>query len=156
MGPLLTELKAGAALYAELGALLDAEREPLARHELAAVEDANARRKDLLERIADWESAALERLAPTPDGHGPETLGAAVRALPAAERPKVEAALADLKAAAEAARHAAAVNHILVERNLDTVSRTLDILTGRPSRLTYGPGGGVNPASGGGLVARKG
>lgn len=158
MLPLIHHLKAGAALYRELGELLAAERGALVRHDLAAVERANAGRTDLLERIADWESAALERLAPVPGEagwDGPATLGAAVRALPAAERPEGLAALERLKAAAEAAQEAAAVNHILVERNLDTVTRTLDLITGRPSRITYGPRGGVRSGSGG-LVARTG
>jgi len=154
MQPLATHLKEGADLYGELGRLLVAERGALARHELPDVKAANARRQVLLEAIAEWESATVEWLAEAPPAGSP-TLGTAVGALPAGPRKEAEAALAALKGTAEAARHEAAVNHILVERNLDTVERTLDILTGRRSRLTYSRQGGVPRGGAGDLVARK-
>jgi hypothetical protein len=151
--PLVNHLKTGAELYGELGALLVSERGALARHELDAVARANARRQALLEAITEWESATVEWLASAPAGTA--TLGQAVRALPAPGRADAEAALSALKDTALAARHEAAVNHILVDRNLDTVERTLDILTGRRARLTYGRQGGMPRGGAGDLVARK-
>jgi len=161
MQPLERTLKDGAALHRELEALLVDERGALARHEVAGGEAANARRGALVQAIADWEREAAGRLDSKPSGphppgaEGPATLRAAVAALPEPERPAAEAALKALAASAVAARHAAAVNHIVLERNLDIVTRTLDLLTGRPSGTTYGPQGGVSRAPGGGLVGRK-
>jgi hypothetical protein len=154
--PLIAALADGRALFGELGALLVAERACLVHHDLAAVEAANARRQALVDAIAAWERSAAGLLAagPAPTDAAP-TLRGAVESLPPARRAAAQAALKDLRGAAEAARREAAVNHILVERNLETVAHTLAIVTGRRPGITYGPKGGISRTAAGGLVARK-
>lgn len=157
MQPLLECIRDGVALYGRLGELLLAEREALTRHDLAGVRSANAEREVLLDHIAAWERQVADLLGgrPSPEGAA-STLGHAVSDLPAPYRSGGEVALAALREAAETAHHRAAVNHILLERNRDTVERTLDILTGQRSGVTYGPGGDKARGASRGLVERKG
>jgi hypothetical protein len=143
--------EAGAALYRDLAALLGAERTVLAGPDAAAIAGANERRGALLTDIAAWEEEA-GALATGAAG----SLSAVVAALPEAERTGAEDALKRLADAARAARHQAAVSHILVERSLEAVGRTIDVLTGTPSDTTYGPGGGMAKGARRGLVERAG
>jgi hypothetical protein len=142
----------GAALYRGLEALLAAERSVLSGPDAAGIAAANERRAALLAEIAAWEEEAR---ALAVDGGAP-SLSAVVAALPKADRPGADAALKQLAAAAHSARHQAAVSHIVVERSLEAVGRTIDVLTGTPSGTTYGPGGGVARGPRRGLVERAG
>jgi len=142
----------GAVLYRGLEALLVAERSVLSGPDAAGIAGANERRAALLSEIAAWEEEAR---ALATDANAP-SLSAVVAALPAAERTETGAALKQLAAAAHAARHQAAVSHIVVERSLDAVGRTIDVLTGSPSNPTYGPQGGVARGPRRGLVERAG
>jgi len=139
----------GAALYRDLEALLGAERAVLAGRDAAAIDGANERRRTLLADIAAWEEEAGALAAAG-------SLSAAVAGLPDAERPAAEVALASLTEAAKAARHQAAVSHIVVERSLEAVSRTIDVLTGTPSDSTYGREGSMARGARRGLVERAG
>lgn len=146
-------LEAGAALYGELEALLVGERSALAGPDPAAIAAANDRRAALLAAIAAWEAEARALCGAGADGSG---LKGAVAALPAPERPGAAAALERLAAAARSARHQAAVSHIVVERSLEAVGRTIDVLTGTLPSTTYGPRGGVARGARRGLVERAG
>jgi len=141
----------GAALYRDLEALLGAERAVLAGPDAAAIARSNERRQALLSDIAAFEEEAGALM-----GAGAKSLSAVVAGLPAADRPDARAALARLTAAAESARHQAAVSHIIVEHSLETVGRTIDVLTGTPSDATYGPRGGMARGARRGLVERAG
>jgi flagellar biosynthesis/type III secretory pathway chaperone len=154
---LLETIRNGTALYGRLGDLLEAEREALTGHDPAGVRAANAEREALLEEIAVWEgevTGLLNGLSPPAAVEG--SLRTAVAALPDPYRAGAEVALAALKEAAETARHRAAVNHILLERNLDLVQRTLDIYTGQRTGVTYEPDGAKARGGSRGLVERKG
>jgi FlgN protein len=143
----------GAAMYRGLEALLVAERSVLAGPDAGAIAGANDRRGALLVDIAAWEDEARELVAGVA---GASSLAAVVAALPAPERPEAEAALGRLAGAARAARHQAAVSHIVVERSLEAVVRTIDVLTGTPTGTLYGPRGGVARGARRSLVERAG
>lgn len=144
--------EAGAALYRDLEALLGTERAVLAGPDPGAIATANERRQALLADIAAWEEEAGALVGAA----GPDSLSAVVAGLPEADRPGAEAALARLADAARSARHQAAVSHIVVERSLEAVGRTIDVLTGTPSDATYGPRGGMARGARRGLVERAG
>lgn len=157
MQRLLETIRGGTALYGRLGDLLEAEREALTGHDPAGVRAANAEREALLEEIAVWECEVTGLLDGLPPPAAIEhTLRAAVAALPDPYRAGAEVALAALRESAETARHRAAVNHILLERSLDAVERTLDIFTGQRTGVTYESGGTKARGGSRGLVERKG
>jgi len=146
-------LEAGAALYRDLEALLVAERPALAGPDQAAIAAANDRRAALLAAITAWEEEARALCGA---GAGTSALADAVAALPGHERPGAKAALERLAAAALSARHQAAVSHIVVERGLEAIGRTIDVLTGTWPSTTYGPQGDVARGTRRGLVERAG
>jgi hypothetical protein len=145
--------KIGAALFRDLEALLLAERAALAGPDPKAIAAANDRRAALLSAIAAWEEEAR---ALCDAGTGAPGLMDAVAALPAPERPGAKAALERLATAARSARHQAAVSHIVVERSLEAIGRTIDVLTGTWPGTTYGPQGDVARGARRGLVERAG
>lgn len=156
--PSLTQtIEAGAALYRELERQLVAELPALAGRDPKGIAAANDRQEVVLDEIARWEADAVRRFGPREDGAPPTaTFKSLVAALCAAERPAAEKALASLSSAARAARHQAAVSHIVVERGLEAVGRTIDVLTGTRTGTTYTAGGGVSRTGRRGLIERAG
>lgn len=156
--PSLTQtMEAGAALYRELERQLVAELPALAGRDPKGIAAANDRQEALLDEITRWEADAASRFGTPADGAPPAiSFKSLVAALCADERPAAEKALAGLSDAARAARHQAAVSHIVVERGLEAVGRTIDILTGTRSGTTYTAGGGVARTGRRGLIERAG
>ncbi|MBI5137090.1 MAG: flagellar export chaperone FlgN [Nitrospirae bacterium] len=157
MEPTLQRMKTGVGLYTRLRDLLAREQDDLVRHNLSAIESHNGEQERLLHEIADWEGEVAHLLGRDLDDSGEgQTLSQVIRELPQATRIEAERVLTTLEATARAARRLAAVNHVLVERDLATVELTLDAFTGGPAGKTYDAYGGVNRAARSTLLARKG
>ncbi|MFQ5508843.1 MAG: flagellar protein FlgN [Leptospirillia bacterium] len=156
MSDALATLRAGVDLYADLADLLSGGRDFLAQNDLLAIEEANRRHQELLERIASWERDAADLAGTADGGDGPARLSDVIPRMPSHERAAARALLDQLKTALDRARHQAAVNHIVVDRSLCTVRHTLEFYTGGKAADTYDARGGVARGAGHGLIERKG
>ena len=156
MHALLDTIHSGTRLFVDLRDLLAQERDALAGQRLQDLDTANREREALLAAISEWRRAADEQAPGTTDGSTERPLSAAVSRLEAPDRKPAETALAELRRVAEEARHMAAVNHILVERSLDTVESTLDFFVGGSRTATYDAQGGVARKGAQQLIGRKG
>ncbi len=146
----------GIALYGDLRDLLQIERVALVAHEAAEIDDANNRQEAILEEITQWEKESRDLLAEPEGTSAVDTFGEMVKSWSGTARVQGEKLVSDLRETIEEARHLAAVNHILVERNLAMVSRTLDFYTGGKSKNTYDSQGAMADDRRYGMVTRKG
>jgi len=156
MDTTLDQMKTGVSLYTRLRDLLAGERQDLVKQELDALDSNNQARQVLLLEIADWEGDVAHLLGRDLDDSGEgATLLEVVETMPKATRREANRVLTSLEAVAREARKLATVNHILVERNLATVTLTLDAYTGGPTAKTYDAAGGVNQGGRHRLVTRR-
>ncbi len=149
---MLARLKEGIALYGDLQAVLETERSALVNYEMADIQAAIDRRKTLVGEMAEWEETVRELVGDSVD----HPITACIETLSGLQRQTGLELVETLKASINKVQHTASVNHILAERNLSTVERTLDFYTGGSSRTTYGSNGDMAESTRRGVFATKG
>jgi len=156
MDTTLNQMKTGVALYTRLRDLLAGERKDLVKQELDSLDANNQSRQFLLSEIADWEGDVAHLLGRDVDDSGEgATLSEVIETMPMATQREATSVLTSLEAVAREARKLVRVNHILVERNLATVTLTLDAYTGGPAAKTYNAAGSVSRDGRHRLVTRR-